>query len=318
MKAILWYSVPFMGAGAAVYERFKDMLLDAPGSRKDYWALDPRYPQVREYLVRIYEKAVKDWELDGLKLDFINQFNLEGKSLEPDPRRDYVSLEDGVDALMTETYNRVKAINPEIMIEFRQPYVGPAIRKYGNMFRVGDCPGDAITNKQDVIDLRLTSGATAVHSDMLMWNPEEQTENAALQLISVLYSVPQVSVKLGSISEEHRKMLLHNLTFWRENRELLLSGKVCATNPESGYGLVWSEKGREAIFTAYADRVIDCERFDRVIAVNASAEEYLIFKNAEGKGYAVVDCTGNVLQTGTVDSNLFAVSVPLSGKVFAE
>ena len=53
------------------------------------------------------------------------------------------------------------------MIEFRQSYIGPAIRKYGNIFRAGDCPADILSNRIHTIDLRLTSGSTAVHSDML-------------------------------------------------------------------------------------------------------------------------------------------------------
>jgi alpha-galactosidase len=70
-----------------------------------------------------------------------------GKSLEFDERRDYHSLEDAVDALMAETADTLRGINPEVLIEFRQRYVGPAIRKYGNMLRVKDCPNDAIRNR---------------------------------------------------------------------------------------------------------------------------------------------------------------------------
>ena len=315
MKVILWYAVPFMGAGAESYERFKDMLLDAPGSRKDYWALDPRYPQVRAYLADIYEKAVRDWKLDGLKLDFINQFKLEGRSLLPDPRRDYTSLEDGVDALMTEVYARCKAVNPEIMIEFRQPYVGPAIRKYGNMLRVGDCPADPITNKMDVADLRFTSGKTAVHSDMVMWSEEERAENAALQLYSVLYSVPQISVKLRALNPSQRAALKEFLAFWRKRREMLLDGKLCATHPESGYGLLWTERDGEAIFTAYGERVIDCGDFRQVIALNLSGAESLLIKNAAGRKYTVLDCLGNVLEAGTVGEILAEIPVPLCGRI---
>ncbi len=36
--------------------------------------LDPRYPEVREFLIGIYEKALLDWDLDGFKLDFVDEF----------------------------------------------------------------------------------------------------------------------------------------------------------------------------------------------------------------------------------------------------
>ena len=66
MKVMLWFSVPFVGKGTKAYERFSDMLLDEPDNTKGYWSLDPRYKEVRKYLVDIYADALKNWGLDGL------------------------------------------------------------------------------------------------------------------------------------------------------------------------------------------------------------------------------------------------------------
>ncbi len=313
MKIMIWYSVPFMGTGAKQYERFKDMLLNG---RNNVYALDPRYKEVRDYLVGMYARAMEEWGLDGLKLDFIDSFRLEGKSLEYDEKRDYQSLEDAVDVLMTEVSDTLRKINPEALIEFRQTYVGPAIRKYGNMLRVMDCPNDAICNRQDVVNLRFTSGNTAVHSDMIMWNHDDTVQSAALQFASLLYSVPQVSVKLAKISEEHKKMLEFYLAFWRENRDTLLEGKILAANPESGYSIVCAEKCGNAIFTSYTDTVIDCRKYKNIIAVNSSRSSSLILKGADGKNYKCVDCMGNILTEGKVDGALFEVNVPVAGMVY--
>ena len=89
------------------------------------------------------------------------------------------------------------------------------------MLRVMDCPNDAICNRQDVVNLRFTSGNTAVHSDMIMWHYDDTVESAALQLVSIMYSVPQISVRIAKLSDEHKKMLDFYLHFWRENRETL-------------------------------------------------------------------------------------------------
>ena len=43
-------------------------------------------------------------------------------------------------------------------------YIGPAMRKYGNIFRAHDCPNDAQSNLTRTIDLRLLSGNTAVRA----------------------------------------------------------------------------------------------------------------------------------------------------------
>ena len=313
MKIMLWFSVPYIGTGARNFARFADMILDHPGNTRPHFALDPRYKEVREFLVGIYARAVEDWGFDGLKLDFIDAFCLRGKSLEPDPRRDYVSLEDAIDALMTEVSETLRRINPEVLIEFRQSYVGPAIRQYGNMLRVGDCPNDAICNRQDVVNLRLTSGDTAVHSDMIMWNRDDTVESAALQFASILYSVPQISVKLATLCEEHRKMLAFYLSFWRENRDILLNGRLLAANPESAYSLVCAEKDGVAIFTAYTDTLIDCAAYTRITAVNATRSGSLLLKGADGKTYRVLDCMGNTLEEGILRGALCEVKVPLSG-----
>ena len=315
MKIMLWFSVPFVGTGAKNYERFKDMLLDDTGNARTYFSLDPRYKEVRDFLVDIYATAVRDWGFDGLKLDFIDSFVLKGKSLEYDPRRDYVSLEDGIDALMTEVTDTLRAINPEVLIEFRQSYVGPAIRKYGNMLRVSDCPNDAIKNRQDVVDLRLTSGNTAVHSDMLMWHYDDTVQSAALQFVATLYGVPQISVKLAKLREDHKKMLEFYLSFWRENKDILLDGRLRAQNPESAYSIVCADKDGCAIYTCYTDTLVDCTEYSQTVAVNSTPKSLLI-KGADKKPYRVLDCMGNTVSQGVVCGEICQISVPLAGIAF--
>ncbi len=315
MKVMLWYSVPFVGIYSDKYNEFKDMLLDGCGDEKTFFALDPRYKKVREYLAGVYENAIKDWGLDGFKLDFIDSFVLKGKALEYDERRDYQSLEDAIHALMTDVKARLVKINPDILIEFRQSYVGPSIRKYGNMLRVGDCPCDILKNKVGIVNLRLTSGKTAVHSDMIMWNVEDTVENAALQFASILYSVPQISMRVDKLPESHYKMLKNYLSFWNEWKSVLLDGKLTAENPENNYSLVCSELNDKAVFTAHSDRVIPVKAKETV-AVNATVENALIIKNAKGKNYKVVNCMGEEISNGIIESDLQEIPVNISGMIF--
>lgn len=315
MKVMLWYSVPYVGESSKNYPRFKEFLLDASG-KHDYHALDPRYREVREFLINIYKKAVSEWDLDGLKLDFIDAFVLEGKSIEYDEGRDYQSLEDAIDVLMTDIMTELRKIKSDIMIEFRETYVGPAIRKYGNMLRVYDCPADAIVNRTEIVNLRFVSGNTAVHSDMLMWNYNEPVEYAAVQLANILYSVPQISMKIDKLSTEHKKMLEYYLKFWRENRDVLIGGKLTAANPESCYSQVCANKDGKSIITAYTDTVITSYNEDEIIAVNAARYDELIFKNACGRAYKVLNCMGEELAQGTLENDIYEIKVPLGGFVF--
>lgn len=318
MKVIFWFSVPYVGIYAKNYERFKDMLLDGTGDNKTYLALDPRYKEVRDFLIETFTSAVREWKLDGLKLDFIDVFVLRGKSLEYDKRRDYQALEDAIDVLISDITKELKKINPEILIEFRQPYNGPGIRKYGNILRVIDCPNDAQMNRRDVINLRLSSGGTAVHSDMLMWNREDSVETAALQIASAMYSVPQISVKIALLPENHKKMLSFYLSLWKENRDILLYGKVIAASPESGYTIAAAVKGSDAFYTCFIENIIDDKYNGKITVINASPKKSIIFKNLSGKKYVIYDCMGNKLEDGQLAGALCEISVPLCGVVFLD
>ena len=317
MKIILWYSVPFVGIYSEKYNEFRDMLLDNAGNGDNSFALDPRYKQVRDYLVSIYADAVRNRNLDGLKLDFIDSFVLKGKSLEYDAKRDFQSLEGAIHALMSEVKASLIAINPDIMIEFRQSYVGPSIRKYGNMLRVGDCPCDMLKNRVNVVKLRLTSGKTAVHSDMIMWNTEDTPENAALQFVSILYSVPQISMLIEKLPVSHYNMLKYYISFWKAHRDILLDGKLTAKNPESEYSIVSSALDNKEIFTSYTDTVIPVSA-DYTVAVNGTRGNSLIIKNADGKNYRIVDCMGNETDNGRFVSDIAEITVPTAGMVFIQ
>ncbi|MBR5562168.1 MAG: alpha-galactosidase [Clostridia bacterium] len=315
MKVILWYSVPFMGIYTEKFKEFEGMFLEGSGDDKTFFGLDPRYKKVREYLIGIYGKAVRDWGLDGLKLDFIDSFILKGKSLEPDEKRDYPSLEDAIHVLMTEIRASLTAINPDIMIEFRQSYVGPSIRKYGNMLRVGDCPCDILKNRIGIINLRMTSGKTAVHSDMIMWNYEDTAENAALQFASILYGVPQVSMRVDKLPEAHYRMLKYYISFWKEWKDVLLDGKLTATNPESNYSTARSALGDKEVITSFTNPVIEVNACETV-AVNASMHKSLIIRGAEGKKFRTVNCMGEEIASGMIGSPVTELDVPTSGMTF--
>ncbi len=315
MKFMLWYSVPFVGKYAKAFDRFKTMLLCDNPDQVDYAPLDPRYKEVRDYLIGVYTKAVKDWGLDGLKLDFIDWFKLAARNFQPDDRRDFVSLEEAIDRLMTDITNSLREINPEILIEFRQSYVGPAIRKYGNMLRVSDCPNDSIRNRLGAIDLRLTSGSTAVHSDMLMWHTEDPVESAAMQFINILFSVPQISVMIDKLPDDHYKMLKFYLAFWRKNADVILDGKLWANDPQSGYSSAGSQLGNKAITVLFTDPVADCTGIEDIAVINGTRLDSVYVKGCDGKKATVINCMGEEIASLVIDGCLAEINVPLAGMI---
>ena len=110
-------------------------------------------------------------------------------------------------------------------------------------------------------------------------------------------------------------MLSFYIGFWKEWRDVLLEGKLIATNPECEYSLVCSELGDKAVYTAYSDRIIPV-KVKETVAVNATAEKNLIIKNAKGKSYKVVNCMGEELSQGIIETKLEEISVPIAGIIF--
>ena len=319
MKFILWFSVPFVGVHSKAYERFSTMFLDGNKSvsGNDWAILDPRYPEVRKYLVETYVNAKKNWGLDGFKLDFIDEFRLFKQTKAFDEKWDTASLEDGVEKLLAEATSALRKIDPEILIEFRQSYFGPAIRKYGNMIRVTDCPNDPLVNHVRSTDLRLVSDHTPIHSDMLMWNKRDPVESVAHQLLCSFFAVPQISVLLDEIPEAHKETLRFWLAYWKENRDTLLDGTFSAKSPEQLYTQVKAEKNGKTIAVAYANPLLSIDRDCALDFINATGGDTLIVKAEKPLGkkqYQILDCTGKQIASGTLDlATTHAFDVPRCG-----
>ena len=315
LKYMLWLSVPFMGCEAKNYQRFKKMLL----TDGDTGVLDPRFPEVREYLISTYERAVGEWGFDGLKLDFIDSFGLpaEDPALKDDfAGRDFRSVPEALNRLMKDVRARLMKINPDVLLEFRQHYCGPAILQYGNMIRAADCPADPTANRRRICDLRLTSDTIAVHSDMLVWSGNETPEGAALPILNVLFSTIQYSMILAKVSPDHRRVISSWIRFSQDHRAALLKGAFRPHHPELGYTWVEGESADERVIAVYADDV--CARAgaaDRpVFLVNATGRAGVLAElAAKPEKVEYFDVFGEKTGEAAPSNGLVRLAVPASG-----
>ena len=282
MKYMVWYSVPFVGLKSANYAKFKGKYLidEVPGQGAA--VLDPRFPEVRAFLVETYVKAVKAWDIDGLKLDFIDSFGLpatDPAEKENYAGRDVYSVSEAIDRLMREIRAALVAVKSDILLEFRQSYVGPGVRQVGNMLRVGDCPGDMRRNRFAIANLRLVSGDTAVHSDMLEWNFAETPASAARYVINSMFGVVQYSLMLRSAPREHREMIEKWIRFSQEHRQTLLHGRFTPRHPELQYPVIEAESDEERIIGLYDDgRVLEIPDAKKTIVMNASGKDAFVIR----------------------------------------
>ena len=326
LKYMVWLAMPFVGDESKAWERFKGKFLNDVGEKGPgrVGILDPRFPEVREYLIRTYERIVGEWGFDGLKLDFIDCFGFGGADpavKEDYAGRDFRSLPEAIDRLMKDVRARLQKIRPDVMIEFRQNYMGPAILQYGDMMRAADCPADPCANRRRICDLRLTSGAMAVHSDMLVWSADETPEGAALPILNVIFSTIQYSVRLAQVPKAHGDVIRHWLGFSQRHREALLKGRFTPRHPENGYTSIEGESADERIIAVYSDDVCaSTGAADRdVYVINATGKAGLMLRlSAPCAAARVYDTFGRLVATRALPAGLQDVAVPASGYVVLE
>ena len=172
-------------------------------------------------------------------------------------------------------------------------------------------------------ELRMMGNA-AVHSDMLEWHPDDTRESVARQLLSTLFMVPQISVLLNRISEEHTRVLKNYLNFWNTHREILLDGDFCAYDPTAHYSLMTAKKDGTLIAVSYMDRPLEIgERFEKIIFFNATAKDRLTLRLSPSQvTYAcrIYDCEGELIseETRAFEKGIYDLSVPDGGRVEME
>lgn len=315
MKYMVWYGVPMMGFKAKNYERFKGKFL-SEDARLKFAVMDPRFPEVRDYICGIYEKALREWDIDGFKLDFIDAFGGDGgrAARENYAGRDVKSISEGVDKLMREVYTRLNAIKPGLLIEFRQSYIGPYVRQYGNMMRAGDCPGDLMANRARTANIRLTSGKSATHADMLEWHRDETPENAARFVLSTMFSTIQYSVMLRTLPETHKQMITHWLKFSQEHRNALLKGWFRPHHYEAFYPWIEAGDSNETIIGVYQQGiVVPVKPIKPTYIMDGTATGKLVIDLAHDASVQMFDTFGKPAGTAQLTKGLNRLTLPKAG-----
>ncbi len=313
MKFMIWFSVPFVGYYSKNFERFKGKFL----RRRDHinaMVLDPRFKDVRDFISDKYVSFVKEYGIDGLKLDFIDAFFLEEESSREYDKMDTVSVEDAVDMLLSEISVKLKSINPEFLIEFRQSYIGPVISQYGNMFRVTDCPNDPLMNRVHSLNMRMSQNGV-IHSDMMMWNKDDTNEAVAYQLLSTMFCVPQISILFENITPDHKRILKNYISFWREHKETILRGEMEYFDVHANYSQAKSTKNGECISVLYQS-VVDKVASDKASYIfNASGKAYTYLEAEDDLAYEVYDAFGDKLSEGTLKKGVSKIDTPVCGMI---
>ncbi|WP_406161796.1 alpha-galactosidase [Streptomyces sp. NBC_01005] len=318
---LLWYALPFIGRHNDAWDRFQGMILrEEP--HLDAAVLDPRHPEVRAYLVDKVSRAVEQWDMDGLKLDFIDRFAV----TDPPPApagADRADVHEGVLQLLADLDTRLRRTRPDVIVEHRQPYVSPGLWPYATMVRATDCPLSPAENRQRTVDCRLIAGPLAVHADMIMWNSAETPESVAVHLVNALFSVPQVSVDLAAQSPDQLAALRFWLGVFRRYADVLQLGVLEPVRPDLGYPLVRARDHHTTVVARYAPLPValpDRRAADgpqTLLVANADNDPVVLLTatRPEQTLALVQDCRGEILSETVLDlvAGVNSVTVPTGG-----
>ena len=319
MKYMLWVSIPFIGKNSGIWKKFSDKLLEYQ-EEMNAGVADIRYKEVREYVMEQYVDLVKNYDLDGLKMDFIDEFHEGAATPEYNENMDFRDVQDALEHMMVQLYEKLRELKPDILIEFRQKYVGPYIRKFGNILRVDDCPMSQLSNRVGLVDLRILSGDTAVHSDMIMWNKAEEPEGVAIALQHCFFGSLQLSVRLEECRQEVLEVIRYYMELAQEWFEARLEGELAAEHPEHLYPVVYGEKENRAVVGVYEEDQVICvkENWTEALILNANKGNslYLDLMQTSGKKAVIRDCKGAVVKTlKKLQEGLIKIEIPAGGMV---
>ena len=278
---VLWIAPLLLGPDSAVFSSLQECAPQWVDHLRCY-VLDPRHRQVREHLAATCVRLVVDYDLAGLKIDFLDDAMVyRGTS----STGDLDDVGQAMQALLALIRAELAAVGrSDLAVEFRQPYVSPAIAAYGQILRAADCPGDAVVNRRRTVDSRLLAVGQVVHGDMLMWGPTGGAEAVAQQLYGCWFSVPQISMKLAELSTEQTEALAGLLDLWQQLAPVTLDGSLSVQGTERCYDLVEASRpdlGRRVV-GRYVPAVVGLDDAGEVTVLNATSADSVVVRVADG------------------------------------
>jgi alpha-galactosidase len=236
------------------------------------------------------ERLVRDYDLDGLKIDFIDSIQPAGAAAE--------TFGSSLYDVLHEATERARAVRPDLLVEFRNSYANLASRSYGNIYRCSDVPLNYTLNRWQAVMLRLLVPDRAVHLDPALWHPDESDTNVAVHLINVIVSVPMISVELDCYPQTHLDLIRYWIGFYNAHRDTIIHGEFKPVLAPGHVPQIAFNGKRETIIGLYED--VPALFVDQAVVwiLNASTRAYVDFEPSAAAGTRRV-ITRSAMKRGT-------------------
>lgn len=220
LKLMLWCAPMYAGTDARCRAQMEPWCVHDGNERTDWLCM--HCAEAHDFAGQMVRRVMQDYELDGLKLDFMDK-------MAPtciDPQHDHGDGDFGpaVTRFMATVRDAIVSVNPNAAIEYRLRYSTLSTLPYANCHRGNDAPYDADYIRRENLHVRLFADyPSAAWSDYAYWHDAESPENVSAMLGQQILSggVPTVSINLEQCSAAHRKIIADWLTFYHEHAEAL-------------------------------------------------------------------------------------------------
>ena len=278
-RYLIWVSPFMVGDESEAAKRYADLLTSGQ-ERERFKNLSPQRPETRRIVGDLLERLVRDYDVDGLKIDFIDSI----RPSEAAPESFGESFYD----VMHEATERALKVKPDLLIEFRNAYTNLASRSYANIYRSSDVPLNYTLNRWQATFHRLLAPDRAVHLDPALWHAEESDENVAVHLINVIVSVPMISVELDRYPQSHLDLIRYWVGFYTAHRETIIRGEFKPALALGHIPQIVFKGAAETIVGLYEDVSVALPDQTEVWILNASTRPCVDFEPSEQGGMRCV------------------------------
>ena len=317
----LWYSIPFIGGNPVILKKFEGKYIRYRAPRQMY-VLDPRYSDVRKYLVSTYANFLSTWNFDGYWFDFLKGFYPnEGAVIDPDKGRDFVSIDLAVDTLYSDMKTRLNAIKPDFFMGQIFSVVGPNLVSYQNFLTGFVGVENTQVVREKMVNNRLLYGKFTPFMEVVSINPRESEEDIARKLQSVLFGNPYLSFYATTLPEASKQTIRFWLDYWKKNHKVIFEGSFEPMQVSRFYPGIKVENEQKIIYMVYEDYTINLpvvlnKPIDVIHSKTTGNIQFLMNKADAHYNYEIFDCKGVSTEKGIVkckNKNAVDFVVPTAG-----
>lgn len=254
-RYILWVAPFMVGRDSEAAQQYAHLLTTGQ-ERNHFNNLSPWHEETRQIVSDLLERLVSDYNLDGLKIDFIDSISMHGLRTEG-AKSD--TLGKSLFHILQATTGRLLSLNPQLLIEFRNSYTNLASRTYSNIYRSSDVPINFTLNRWQAVMLRLLTPDRAVQLDPGLWHPDDDDTNVAVHLINLLVSVPMISIELDLYPQTHLDLIRYWIGFYNAHRDTIIHGDFKPVLRASYIPAIYFCGSEESIIGVYDDLAISVD-----------------------------------------------------------